>query len=172
MVSYNGESHLFDSHPSSNSPVQASEPAKQNISTPEESTALDHDLDLLIGILPPFLRSTLTTHPQLDTLIEIVLDLGRLPEARFLDSAEYLSQDPVTHADLEHCIKRVGTFGGDNRAGIGKDITPHQRHSQPFWRRDWAHLPGRARRIRHHWHDPRPGRDRAIHSAAGAARCG
>jgi hypothetical protein len=72
MVSYNGESQQFDSHPSSNSPVQASEPAKQNISTPEESTALDHNLDLLIGILPPFLRSTLADHPQLDTLIEIV----------------------------------------------------------------------------------------------------
>jgi stage III sporulation protein SpoIIIAA len=122
MVSYNGESQQFDSHPSSNSPVQASEPAKQNISTPEESTALDHNLDLLIGILPPFLRSTLADHPQLDTLIEIVLDLGRLPEARFLDSAEYISQDPVTHADLEHCIKRVGTFGGDNRAGIEKTL--------------------------------------------------
>jgi stage III sporulation protein SpoIIIAA len=51
-----------------------------------------------------------------------VLDLGRLPEARFYDSVEYLSDTPVTHADLDHCIKRVGSFGGDNRAGIEKTL--------------------------------------------------
>nr|WP_026072413.1 R3H domain-containing nucleic acid-binding protein [Nodosilinea nodulosa] len=80
------------------------------------------DLDQLLSILPPSIRARLIQHPQHQNLIEVVLDLGRLPEARFYDSAEYLSEEPVTHADLDHCIKRVGSFGGDNRAGIEKTL--------------------------------------------------
>ncbi|MBE9108451.1 AAA family ATPase [Nodosilinea sp. LEGE 07298] len=80
------------------------------------------DLDQLLSILPPAIRLQLTQHPQRQSLIEVILDLGRLPEARFYDSVEYLSEEPVTHVDLDHCIKRVGTFGGDNRAGIEKTL--------------------------------------------------
>ncbi|MBW4484280.1 MAG: AAA family ATPase [Tildeniella torsiva UHER 1998/13D] len=80
------------------------------------------DLDQILSILPPSIRAQLLQHPQRQSLIEVVLDLGRLPEARFFGSVEYLSEDPVTHADLDHCIKRVGIFGGDNRAGIEKTL--------------------------------------------------
>ncbi|MGB3308738.1 MAG: R3H domain-containing nucleic acid-binding protein [Nodosilinea sp.] len=80
------------------------------------------DLDQLLSILPPAIRLRLTQHPQRQSLIEVVLDLGRLPEARFYDSVEYLAEEPVTHLDLDHCIKRVGVFGGDNRAGIEKTL--------------------------------------------------
>ncbi|PSN80183.1 single-stranded DNA-binding protein, partial [filamentous cyanobacterium CCP4] len=80
------------------------------------------DLDQLLSILPPAIRLRLTQHPQRQSLIEVILDLGRLPEARFYNSVEYLSEEPVTHVDLDHCIKRVGTFGGDNRAGIEKTL--------------------------------------------------
>lgn len=80
------------------------------------------DLDQLLSILPPSIRARLNQHPQRQSLIEVILDLGRLPEARFYNSAEYLSERPVTHADLDHCIKRVGSFGGDNRAGIEKTL--------------------------------------------------
>jgi stage III sporulation protein SpoIIIAA len=80
------------------------------------------DLDQILSILPPSIRAQLNRHPQRQNLIEVVLDLGRLPEARFFGSVEYLSEEPVTHADLDHCIKRVGIFGGDNRAGIEKTL--------------------------------------------------
>lgn len=80
------------------------------------------DLEQLLNILPPAIRDRVMSHPQLPSLVEVVLDLGRLPEARFFSSVEYLSSAPVTHADLEHCIQRVGTFGGDNRAGIEKTL--------------------------------------------------
>jgi stage III sporulation protein SpoIIIAA len=80
------------------------------------------DLEQLLNILPPLLLDKLSNHPQRQSLIEVVLDLGRLPEARFLDKVEYISENPVTQADLEHCIQRVGTFGGDNRAGIEKTL--------------------------------------------------
>lgn len=75
------------------------------------------DLERLLAILPVGLPP-LSDHPSLDELVEVVLDLGRRPEARFARSTEYLSPDPVTREDLEYVIHRVGDFSSDNRAGI------------------------------------------------------
>ena len=80
------------------------------------------DLNQLIGILPDFLRQLIEQHPQRDTLVEVVMDLGRRPEARFPGRAEYLSEIPISQADLAECITKVGDFGGDNRAGIEKTL--------------------------------------------------
>ncbi|MDY6939003.1 MAG: R3H domain-containing nucleic acid-binding protein [Cyanobacteriota bacterium] len=80
------------------------------------------NLDRLLDILPEHLKQRLCEHPQLDRLIEIVMDLGRLPEARFPDAAEYLSEEPISKADLQYSVDRVGNFGGDNRAGIEKTL--------------------------------------------------
>ncbi|MBO9999521.1 MAG: AAA family ATPase [Cyanobacteria bacterium SID2] len=80
------------------------------------------DLDRLIEILPEQLQAQLRQHPQRDRLIEIVMDLGRLPEARFPGTAEYLSQTPISKDDINFCIDRVGQFGGDNRAGIEQTL--------------------------------------------------
>lgn len=98
-----------------------SEGTAQYQPVPAQATPID-DLDQILSILPPSIRTRLAQHPQRQSLIEVVLDLGRLPEARFYSSVEYLSEEPVTHADLDHCIKRVGSFGGDNRAGIEKTL--------------------------------------------------
>lgn len=76
------------------------------------------DLHKLLTIIPEPLRVKLEGHSQLDNLIEIVMDLGRLPEARFLQEAEYLSDVPISRSDLEYSISRVGHFSSDNRAGI------------------------------------------------------
>jgi stage III sporulation protein SpoIIIAA len=80
------------------------------------------DLDQLLEILPDAIRQQLEQHPQRDRLIEVVMDLGRLPEARFPDQAEYLSEIPITIADLNYSIDRVGHFSGDNRAGIEQTL--------------------------------------------------
>jgi stage III sporulation protein SpoIIIAA len=80
------------------------------------------DLDKLLNILPPDLRDRLNNHSKQNTLIEVVLDLGRPPEARFPEAAEYLSQALVTREDLDHCIGQVGHFSGDNRAGIERTL--------------------------------------------------
>ncbi|MBD2437426.1 R3H domain-containing nucleic acid-binding protein [Nostoc sp. FACHB-110] len=80
------------------------------------------DLQKLLDILPQDLRQVLESHPQRDSLVEVVLDLGRRPEARFPNQAEYLSETPVTQAQIDDCIQRVGTFGGDNRAGIEQTL--------------------------------------------------
>ncbi len=80
------------------------------------------DLDKLLNILPPHLSTHLQNHPKKLNLIEVVLDLGREPEARFPQSAEYLSQTPITREDLDYCISQVGLFSGDNRAGIERTL--------------------------------------------------
>jgi stage III sporulation protein SpoIIIAA len=83
---------------------------------------ITEDLQKLLDILPQDLRQKLENHPQRDNLVEVVLDLGRRPEARFPHAAEYLSETPVTQAQIDDCIQRVGTFGGDNRAGIEQTL--------------------------------------------------
>ncbi|NMG56999.1 single-stranded DNA-binding protein, partial [Geitlerinema sp. P-1104] len=80
------------------------------------------DLTRLLSILPEPIQTHIEHHPQRDVLIEIVMDLGRRPEARFPGQAEYLSDDPITQQDLQDCVDRVGHFGGDNRAGIEQTL--------------------------------------------------
>ncbi|MBW4450780.1 MAG: AAA family ATPase [Hassallia sp. WJT32-NPBG1] len=80
------------------------------------------DLQKLLDIVPQDLRQILESHPRRDSLVEVVLDLGRRPEARFPQSAEYLSEIPVTQEQIDDCISRVGIFGGDNRAGIEQTL--------------------------------------------------
>jgi stage III sporulation protein SpoIIIAA len=80
------------------------------------------DLNKLLDIVPDYIRQPLEQHPQRNNLIEIVMDLGRLPEARFPSNAEHLSQTPISKTDLKYCIERVGHFGGDNRAGIEQTL--------------------------------------------------
>ncbi len=80
------------------------------------------NLDQLLDILPPRIKSSLKLCGGLEQLVEIVMDLGRLPEARYFDSTKYLTDDPVTKEDLALCVQQIGEFGGDNRAGIERTL--------------------------------------------------
>jgi len=80
------------------------------------------DLTKLLHILPEQIRHALEKHPQQNSLVEVVMDLGRFPEARFPDRAEYLYETPVSKEDLNYCIQRIGLFSGDNRAGIERTL--------------------------------------------------
>ncbi len=91
------------------------------ISSPKRMQVTD-DLTKLLDILPTALRDRLNQHPQRDSLVEVVMDLGRRPEARFPGKAEYLSEDPITQDELDESITKVGDFGGDNRAGIERTL--------------------------------------------------
>ncbi|HSS51568.1 MAG TPA: hypothetical protein VLX28_21700, partial [Thermoanaerobaculia bacterium] len=75
------------------------------------------DLELLLEVMPPPLRQALAGQPQ-DNLVELVLDLGRLPEARYPDRGKILAETAVTAEDIAYVVSRVGRFGKDNRAGI------------------------------------------------------
>lgn len=80
------------------------------------------DLDKLLSILPEPLGNRLRNHPKKDVLVEVILDLGREPEARFPGEAELLSESVITRENLDCCISRVGHFSGDNRAGIERTL--------------------------------------------------
>jgi len=76
------------------------------------------DLDKLLEILPDFIRQSLEKNKKKKYLIEVVMDLGRRPEARFPEGPEYLSANLISWHDLDFCINKLGDFGGDNRSGI------------------------------------------------------
>lgn len=79
------------------------------------------DLDLLLEVMPPPLRRALAGQAQ-ENLVELVLDLGRLPEARYPDRGEILAETAVTAEDIAYVVTRVGRFGKDNRAGIERTL--------------------------------------------------
>ncbi len=80
------------------------------------------DLELLLSVLPPAVRARIEPHPRQGELVELVLDLGRLPEARFPDAGEFLSEEPVAREDIAYVVERIGRFGKDNRAGIARTL--------------------------------------------------
>jgi len=81
-----------------------------------------NDLEKLIENLPIFIQENLNQHPYKDQVIEIVLDLGRRPEVRFVTGPEYLSRKIVSWQDLDYMIKRIGKFSNENRAGIERTL--------------------------------------------------
>nr|UYC31261.1 hypothetical protein [Odontella aurita var. minima] len=82
----------------------------------------DEDLDKLLENLPLFIRETIASHSSKEKLIEIVIDLGRRPEARFATGPKYLSQKVISWQDIDYLTKRIGKFSNDNRAGIERTL--------------------------------------------------
>lgn len=80
------------------------------------------DLEQLLSILPKPIQAIIAEHPQRQQLVEVVMDLGRLPEARFPGTAVYLGHEPIAKEDLQYAIDRVGLFSSDNRAGIERTL--------------------------------------------------
>ncbi len=80
------------------------------------------DLDVLLQVLPAPIEQALRAANQGDNLLEIIMDLGRVPEARFVDHEVVLSQREITDEDLSYVIARIGEFTGDNRAGIERTL--------------------------------------------------
>mgnify|MGYP002633688909 FL=1 len=83
---------------------------------------VDEDLDKLLENLPFFIQENLKNHSNKDKLIEIVMDLGRRPEARFHTGPEYLSQKIISWQDIDYTTKRISKFSDDNRAGIERTL--------------------------------------------------
>ncbi|MGD8710933.1 MAG: AAA family ATPase [Ectothiorhodospiraceae bacterium] len=75
------------------------------------------DLQHLVSVLPNTLQAAVLPLSG-EQLVEIVLDLGRRPQARLVNAAVHLAEEPVTRADLERIVGRLGRFTADNRAGI------------------------------------------------------
>ncbi len=84
---------------------------------------VSNDLDLLLEALPLHIQHAVRHDDnESDDLLEIVIDLGRLPEARYPTSEIFLSDVEVTPEDIEYVTSRIGAFGEDNRAGIPRTL--------------------------------------------------
>ena len=97
------------------------------------------DLDALMESLPPEICERLRGLANRTDLLEVVMDLGRRPQARFTTGEQDLLDREITEADIAHVIDHIGVFGDDNRAGIersqerGPRTTSGGRHQISSW---------------------------------------
>ena len=80
------------------------------------------ELGQLLDILPQRVADNLRALENVDEILEVVLDLGRLPEARFPSGDIALDDQDITRSDLDNVVERIGDFGADNRAGIERTL--------------------------------------------------
>ncbi len=83
---------------------------------------IDDDQDALLDILPPHIREPLCQQDDINELLEVVLDLGRPPEARFPRREVVLNPQETSQKDIDYVASRVSSFGDDNRAGIERTL--------------------------------------------------
>nr|TKW20153.1 hypothetical protein SEVIR_4G067200v2 [Setaria viridis] len=99
--------------------AQGEEAVSEGAAWPDGS---EEELRRLLELLPGELRRRVETHPELPALVEVVMDLGRPPLARFPSGDFLLSHRPISFDDLQHATSQVGDFGADNRAGISRTL--------------------------------------------------
>ena len=98
---------------------------RRDVFRPAYELASTDNLDVLLAVLPPRISDAVAESGRregYDNLVEIVLDLGRLPEARFQSGEIPLTEREVDREDLAYVADRIGAFGGDNRAGIERTL--------------------------------------------------
>ena len=89
---------------------------------PITTQRITDDLDRLLAVLPEAVRQALEPPEAREQLLEVVLDLGRVPEARYPGRAVNLGDAVVERSDLAAVVEQLGAFGGDNRAGIERTL--------------------------------------------------
>ncbi|GIV63022.1 MAG: single-stranded DNA-binding protein [Bellilinea sp.] len=80
------------------------------------------DLHALLDVLPPHIRQAVVKANDSDNLLEIVMDLGRVPLARFVQGEVVLDQNEITREDIDHVVNKIGEFDADNRAGLERTL--------------------------------------------------
>jgi stage III sporulation protein SpoIIIAA len=98
------------------------ESLKEQTEALQPSRLITDDLELLLAALPDDLQLALEKAGDRGELVEVILDLGRLPYARFRNHEVALGEREISEADLEYVIEHVGDFGSDNRAGIERTL--------------------------------------------------
>ena len=87
-----------------------------------EHQKITDDLDLMLDVLPEHIAEIVRELNDSDNLLEIVMDLGRLPKARFVQREAVLSDKEVTYEDLDAITSLISEFDDDNRAGIERTL--------------------------------------------------
>ncbi len=80
------------------------------------------DLEAMLAVFPPEVAQAVQSRDNFDNLLEVILDLGRNPSARFTTGEVELLDEPVTHEDLKYVTDRIGDFDADNRAGMERTL--------------------------------------------------
>ena len=80
------------------------------------------DLDAILNVLPPDIHAAVEKINNNGNLLEIILDLGRVPTARFVEDEIILRDGEVLHEEIDHVDERIGSFDADNRAGIERTL--------------------------------------------------
>ncbi len=80
------------------------------------------DIELLLDVFPPVLRRAVLRESALHELLEVILDLGRPPEARYVAKTTDLAPEPVDAETITFVVERIGAFSHDNRAGIPRTL--------------------------------------------------
>src|SRR5947209_3625089 len=83
---------------------------------------ISDDMEALVATLPHGIHDAVNRLVNRSELLEIVMDLGRFAEGRFPEGEVILSIQPVTNADREYVVERIGELGDDNRAGIERTL--------------------------------------------------
>jgi stage III sporulation protein SpoIIIAA len=106
-------------------PLGQESESEQGVIRPRYELASTDNLDVLLAVLPPDVSHAVSDvggREGYDNLLEIVMDLGRAPEARFQSGEVRLIEREVNRNDLAYVADRIGEFGGDNRAGIERTL--------------------------------------------------
>lgn len=101
------------------------QPLPEGTAFPGGEHHVTDDIQELLKVLPEAVSRRireLQDREELGELIEIVLDLGRPPEARFTNEEIELGDLDVSRTDLANVAERIGQFGDDNRAGIERTL--------------------------------------------------
>ncbi len=85
-------------------------------------TRITDNLEALLDVLPPQISQQIVKLDRSDDLLEIILDLGREPTARYVDGEVVIAKTEVTHADINFVVERIGVFDADNRAGMERTL--------------------------------------------------
>ena len=80
------------------------------------------DLPALFAVLPKKYLNAIRDNNNVDDLLEIIMDLGRLPMARFVDREIEISDQEVKREEIDEVVAHIGDFDADNRAGIERTL--------------------------------------------------
>ena len=101
-------------------PLSETTPARHPLTAHQQR--ITDNLTQLLEVLPLSIRAHLDKEESLEDLLEIVMDLGRIPEARFPERVIELGAEPISSEELDYVVNHVGSFGKDNRAGIERTL--------------------------------------------------
>lgn len=88
----------------------------------DKPKVITDDLAALMDVLPEDIRAILDELGRPDDLLEVILDLGRVPTARYTQEEVVLRDSEVTREEIAHVVQRTGEFDADNRAGITRTL--------------------------------------------------